>query len=86
MGQDVITCLALCSFAPHSQVAVEAIPICAFLSEIDQYRFEKSLARRATLMLDWARLFSSSNAAGTNGCLNLSFSQLSTKRRQELFI
>ena len=37
MGQDVIMCsAAVCYFAPHSQAAVKAIPICAFLSGIDQ--------------------------------------------------
>ena len=39
-------------------------------------------AHRAILVLDWAELFSSSNAAGTNGCLDLSccyFHQVETE-------
>ena len=111
MGQDVITCSAVCSYAPHSHAAVEAIPH-FFISEQDRptsvqswlclphvgleklisggfrltslmnVRSQEAFSRhfmlylysahRAILVPDWAWSFSSSSAAGTNGCLDLS--------------
>ena len=105
VGQDVITFSAVCSFAPHLQAAVEAIPhLCVFkrnrsmsvwkrLSlthsdlgelitggvELTSIINEKCppatscfiyITPIVLLMPDWARLFSSSSAAGTNVCLD----------------
>ena len=103
--------LSACSFAPHSQAAVEAIPqlcvsererptpvwrrlslACADLGQLnpsgvgttslinvwslEAFSHHSMLhlysSHRATLVPDWARSFSSSNAVGTNGCLDLS--------------
>ena len=123
MGQDVTTCSSVCSFASHSQAAIEPIPhLCVFernrpmsvrkrfslpytglgklitggvkltlliivwSGEVLSRHFMLHLysAHCATLISDWAKLLSSFNAADTNGCLDLSFPQLSTKWRQSL--
>ena len=111
MGRDVITCSSVCSFALHSQAAVEAIHhLCvsernrptpvgrqlnltqAGLGQLNpgdlgltslkkiwslkafsrDFMFHLYSAHRATLVPNWAGLFSSSNTANTNGCLDLS--------------
>ena len=113
-------CSAVCSFAPQSQTAVEAIHyLCIFeqnrptpvqrqfslthagleklissgvglISLINVWSREAFSrhsmlflfsAHGATLVPDWAESFSSSNAAGTNGCLDFgcqSFHQVET--------
>ena len=111
MGQDVITRSIVCSFAPHSQAAVEVIPhLCVSkqnrptpvrrqlslthaglrklnaggtgLTSLINVWSREVFSRHsmlhlysghpATLVPDWERTFSSSSAAGTNGCLDLS--------------
>ena len=101
MKQDVIMCSAVCSFAPHQQATVEAIPhFCISKQKLDLYRFGKAKSQwhqadifnkcmelrgvflplmlhfysayHVTLASDWAGSVNSSNAARTNGCLDLS--------------
>ena len=111
MKINVITCSAVCSFAPHSQATLEtttylcvskrnrAMPVRRRLSlthaglvkpnpggigltslinvwsveAFSRYSMHHLYsAHRATLLHDWAGLFSSSSAACTNGYLDLS--------------